>query len=313
MKNKFLLIISVLINFLFSACGDDLIERNLEKQKVETLFPSSNYASSSLTISFMWEEVKGATEYSLQVVKPNFANIQQFVLDTNLTGKKFTHSFQPGSNYQWHIKAKNGSSETEYVVSSFIIDSTSSLSNQVVQLISPVNNFYSNDSSQTFIWSEMALANDYHFEILNSLGSIVYKQPATSNAKANYTFMSEGAYKWRVQAQSNNGSISNFAVSNLVLDFSAPDVSEPLSPEFNAAVNSPALLTWSKSTDGYKDSLIIASDSSFNMIVEKVLITNNSYSFKGISGSNYFWMLKTIDKAGNFSESYSHVNKFMIN
>ena len=313
MKNKSLLFICSITALLLSACGDDLIERNLEKQKIVPLFPSSNYVSSSLSINFMWEEVKGATEYTLQVVKPSFSNIQQFVLDTNLTGTKFTYSFQPGSNYEWRIKAKNGSSETEYIVNNFIIDSTLSLTNQVVQLISPANNLYSNDSTQTFTWTSMALANDYRFEILNSLGSIVYQQPATLNTKLNYTFQTEGIYKWRVQAHNDNGSTSNFAVNNLVIDFTAPNVSTPLSPDNNASVSSPALLNWSRSDDAYKDSLIIASDSLFNNIVEKSITASTTYSFKGSSGSNYFWKLKTVDQAGNWSENQSQVYKFKLN
>ena len=313
MKNKSLLFICSITALLLSACGDDLIERNLEKQKIVPLFPSSNYVSSSLSINFMWEEVKGATEYTLQVVKPSFSNIQQFVLDTNLTGTKFTYSFQPGSNYEWRIKAKNTSSETEYIVNNFIIDSTLSLTNQVVQLISPANNSYSNDSTQTFTWTSMALANDYRFEIVNSLGSIVYQQPATLNTKLNYTFQTEGIYKWRVQAHNDNGSTSNFAVNNLVIDFTAPNVSTPLSPDNNATVSSPALLTWSRSDDAYKDSLIIASDSLFNNIVEKSITTNTTFSFKGTSDSNYFWKLKTVDQAGNWSENQSQVYKFKLN
>ncbi len=313
MKNKALLFISVISACLLISCGDDLIERNLEKQKMISLFPSPNYVSSSLSITFLWEELKGASEYNLQVVKPSFSSIQQFVLDTNVTGNKFTFSFQPGCAYEWRIKAKNSSSETEYVVYSFSIDSTLSLSNQSVQLISPINNVYSNDSTHTFSWSTMALANDYRFEVLNSLGSIVYQQAAILKTTTVYKFLTEGAYQWRVQAHNDNGSVSNFVTNNIVIDFTPPNASLPILPANNSNVNDPAALSWNRDQDGFKDSLLIASDSLFNTILQREFTSNTSYSFKGNSGLNYFWKLKTMDQAGNWSSDYSQTFKFKIN
>src|SRR5688572_12340162 len=128
MKTKSILPL-VLLGAFLSSC-EDFFEPNLEKKDVVIIAPANGTVSSSFTQTFWWEELKGAEEYTLQIVKPTFSSVQQLILDTNVNGTKFYYTLQPGV-YQWRLRAINNSSETDFVTYNLEIDSTLNLSGQM--------------------------------------------------------------------------------------------------------------------------------------------------------------------------------------
>lgn len=313
MKNKILIFVSLTITFAAASCGDDFIEKNLKKQKITVLSPTNNYVSSSTSIIFWWEEVKGADEYKLQVVSPSFINIQSLVLDTTISNDKFIYGFDPNSSYQWRIKAVNSSSETEYAIFNFSIDSTLDLTNQMVQLISPEDDFASDQFSQKFQWQKLAVADDYRFEILNSLNALIATISPLTSDTVSYTFSTEGTYNWRVQAHSNNGTSSAYSIVNtIIIDKTAPQVSSPTLPAYNDTASSPVALQWERFEDTIKDSIFIAADSLFVTVIKQDIATVTVYNFTTTSPVHYFWRLKSTDKAGNWS-GFSIYSKFRVN
>src|SRR6185369_6148207 len=103
MKNIISLSTSLLLISFFLSC-DDFIEKDISKKNVMILSPPDGYVTNSLTQTFWWQEIDGAEQYNLQVVRPNFSSVQQLVLDTTTSGNKFNYSFLPGI-YQWRIRA----------------------------------------------------------------------------------------------------------------------------------------------------------------------------------------------------------------
>ena len=182
-----LILLFVLSNVLLISSCDDLIEIKLSGKTVEILAPASGTTLSSTSVTFWWNEVKGATKYNIQVVKPSFSNIQYLITDSMVVGDKFTYSFQPGA-YEWRIKALNNSSQTDFYTFSFTIDSSLNLGNQLVQITSPASNFVSNQLSQTFSWAPVFYAEDYRFEVLSQGGNTVYVDAALNSTNASYTF-----------------------------------------------------------------------------------------------------------------------------
>ncbi len=75
--------------------------------------PYNGFTTTDTEISFWWEELDNAQNYTFQLVKPNFTNIEELVVETTVTNNKITLTLETGS-YQWRVKAKNSSSGTNY-------------------------------------------------------------------------------------------------------------------------------------------------------------------------------------------------------
>jgi hypothetical protein len=302
-SNTFIIILSVL---LLAGCRD-LIEADLSKEHVFIVAPANNTVSSLYSQQFIWEEVDGADHYQLEIVKPSFSSIQQYVLDTNAHTTKFTYTLQPGT-YQWRVRAMNGSSETDFSLCNLTIDSSLDLSGQHPVLISPADNYFSNTFTHSFSWQEMPNATNYLFQVLSS-GTIIHTE-STPLRSASYTFDAEGIYEWRVFAQNaTSGSVNT--TWSITIDASAPAVPVLLTPLANDTASNPVLLTWSSDTGAITDSVYIYADTNLTVLTIADLSTTQSYSFSGTTGEDYFWRVRSKDAAGNWG-AYSIRRKFII-
>lgn len=295
---------------MITSC-DDIIEKKLTGKTVSILSPPNGGTLPTSAVTLWWNEVAGATKYNIQVVRPSFSNIQFLILDSMVSGDKYVLSLQPGA-YEWRIKALNFSTETIFFTFSFSVDSSLNLSNQSIQLLSPVNNYISNQLSHTFSWSPVFYADDYRFEILSSTGNTVYVDAALDNTTVSYTFANDGNYTWRVRAQ-NNSSVSLYSQASLVIDLIPPPTPIPLSPANNSTVTNPFTLTWSQATDNGAaifDSLYIFADLNEDTLITAIRPVTTSYT-DSLALGDYFWKLTAIDSVGNYSP-YTNLLKFTI-
>lgn len=98
----------------------DFFETDISQEEVILLAPVDNQQSDNTSITFWWEHVNYSTEYVLQIVSPDFNAIESLVLDSAVSETKYETSLSPGT-YQWRVKAKNGTSETEFSTRSLVI------------------------------------------------------------------------------------------------------------------------------------------------------------------------------------------------
>jgi hypothetical protein len=304
MKKQMLFII---LSALALAGCRDLIETDLSKEHVFIVAPANNTTSSAYTQQFIWDEVEGADHYQLQLVKPDFSSIQQYVLDTNVRTTKFTYTLQPGT-YQWRVRAVNGSSETDFTLSNLVIDSTLDLSGQLPVLISPADNYSSSVFSQSFSWQTMPNATNYIFQVLSS-GSIIHTE-STTGLSASYTFAVEGAYQWRVFAQ-NATSGSGYSSRSITIDNSSPSAPVLLTPTANDTISNPVSLTWNSDLSSVTDSIYIYADTNLTVLTIADISSTQSYTFSGTLGEDYFWRVRSKDAAGNWGP-YSLRRKFIV-
>lgn len=308
--NKIYYII-VFISMAFIAC-EDIFEKNIEDETVVIVSPQDNYQTESVTHTFWWEEVDGALKYHLQIVSPSFDNVQYLVLDTNLTKTMFQQTLSPG-DFQWRVKAYNGSSETEYTTYTIRIDSTADLSSQQIVLISPSNNTATNVPEQTFSWYEIYNADDYRFEIHSTDwdGELAYN-PEIIEGNTLSMSLSDGFYVWGVQAQ-NSISASAFTTRSIIIDTEVPNQPTLITPAYNTTFSDSLIaFEWERganSGSSIKDSLYIASDSLFNNIEIAVYISDTIYSWTATQTGTYYWKVRSFDLAGNISV-YSEKSMF---
>lgn len=306
MKNKNFL--WLIIAFLGLVSCEDFIEKDISGKHVTILAPPDGFISNSLTITFWWEEMDGAEQYNLQVVQPAFSAVQNILVDTTLTDLLFVSTFSPGT-YQWRIKGMNNGGNSDYITRSFTVDSTANLSNVVVILLSPADNYITNNTSNTFRWDSVFSASEYRFQIINLSNSGTVTD-VTLTADSFVYSLPAGNYRWQVRAQ-NMSSNSPYSSRTILIDLIAPPAPIIISPLDGDTVASPVNLIWSRDTSAVGDSLFIYNDSLLTNQNSVLYTTDTTFLFTDTAAQNYYWYLKSKDIAGNES-NYSAVYKFLV-
>lgn len=317
--------IASIIIYAFSGCKD-IIQTSLTNKNVTVVVPSNNLHTTSASMTFLWDEVEGATKYHFQMVSPTFSNASKLIADTNISFHRFELTLSPGT-YQWRINAFNESSESEYTTYNLYIDSAASLTTSEVVLISPGTNTSTYVTAQQHIifkwYNTLYNADDYRFEIHSPdwAGALVFPAELRDGDTISYT-LDEGTYEWGVQAQ-NSTSVSLFTKRKLIIDKTAPATPSLTYPLINATIhdstltNSMLRFSWQRYTDNgstIKDSLYVATDSIFSASAIKVMASciDTSYTYNLTATATYFWKVRSIDDVGNKS-AYTATRKFTFN
>lgn len=305
----------LLLFFALSSC-EDFFVRDLSGDTVNLVSPSNGVTTILQTQEFVWDEVKGAEQYQLQVAFPSFSSIQYFVLDTTISKTKFTFTLEPGS-YEWRVRAKNFGGYSMYSLPfQLTIDTTSDLSQQIVALNTPVNGKATNDSTPTFSWQSVYAATSYNIIIKNgsswSTGSVIYNDTVTSNTAtlALADYLTEGTYVWGVRAMNGISYTQNFSTHLLYVDVTNPPAVSLVTPS-NQSSQSAGIISfsWSRASDlgnsptARTDSLYIFSDTT-NMTVFDRIGSSGTSAVRSISTSGWYkWFVISFDQAGNPSDT----------
>ena len=305
------------ILFLGLAGCSDIIEEDISGDVVTVIIPQQSAVLNSNNVHFKWNELEGADSYNLQLVQPSFSAIQSFVLDSNITNTEFYYVLEPG-DYEFQIRGENSAYETVYSGPySLTVDSVSDLTGQLVPLLSPANNFYSNQSDLTLTWQSIYAAESYEIQVrsgadFNASATILYTDPAntgTSTTTTGSIFGTEGEYSWGVRA-SNQTSQSTFSSRTIYIDLTNPnDVTLNAPADVSTASSDTVVFKWTSGVDPgtinapltYK--LELDTDSGFGSFTE---YTTTADTLQLILAANtYYWRVYAEDEAGNQSVYYS--------
>lgn len=300
---------------LLSSCSD-IIEPSISKSTVQPEAPSDQYLSTSYNINFWWDEVGNGLSYHLQVVTPNFASPGRLVLDTIIKKNKFSYTLSPG-NYQWRVMAENGSSQTAFSAPRNFTVAATSIKQQSVQLISPANNFITNQSAILFQWGSLYGASKYRFEI--DTNSFVNESTVISNTvipgqQINFTFPKDQVYAWRIRAENDTAQSQWSAINLVTYDHTPPAKVSLVAPANNLTVSLPVSLQWNVSVSAVKYKLYVFKSDSTTLYNQNFPILTNtaSYSFNlGSSGNKVYWKVTALDAAGNESQA-SALRSFIL-
>ena len=303
---------------LLYACRKDFIVKDIKSGTITINAPANNLVTTSNLVTFWWEALDGAEKYKLQVVQPNFLGITKILLDTNITGTKYNLTLLPGT-YQWRIRGVNAGGYTAYQTYDLKVDTTSSLSAQIVYPIAPINGYLTGSPVISFSWSALNAATYYQLEINN--GSVL--SATTTNTSYSYTLPaitnSTTSFTWRVKALN----IFSFSQYNSAFSFTI-DLAAPTAPLLSTPVNGSTVkdtvkLVWTRTgtPDALSDSIFVSTDSLFANVVSKTrtwqqklkisLLTNPP----NVNNAIYWWRLRSIDSVGNRSV-YSNQLKFKL-
>ena len=214
MRGKFLLIVVFLWSaFLFTGCYD-VIEKELDDQKINLLAPYEGAIIQDPLVTFWWSNVEYIDGYRLQVVKPSFANIENVVLDSIVTQENFTYEM-PVGKFEWRVVAFNGGYELiSDTLKLQVVDDESQidLSTQSIDLFAPYNGAVLKEANVMFWWSKVNSVDGYRLQVVQPSFKQIEKivlDTVTVNDRLSYNLLN-GKYEWRVVAFNN--------VSELVSD-----------------------------------------------------------------------------------------------
>jgi uncharacterized protein YceK len=93
---------------------EDILEKDISRENIILVGPADSVVSSDTLQKFAWEHIGPVADYQLQVVTPSFTRIETLVTDTITPYNLVELSLRAGRQYQWRVRALNGSSASVY-------------------------------------------------------------------------------------------------------------------------------------------------------------------------------------------------------
>lgn len=309
---KYLCIVSTIVIFTIS-CDDIIFEEDISESNLIILAPTNNASIVSGNISFNWEAVTNADKYQIQIATPNFADAIQIVLDSTISNTSFTKQLL-ANNYEWRVRAENSAFETSYFTNTLTVTEVEDFTDKEVELLSPINNLISNESSQSLTWKSVEGATEYRVQIWQpDINGTLKHDEVVRSTSLDYTFL-DGNYTWQVRAQNYTQNTLYFS-RTLLVDTVKPNIPTLLTPINNENKASGKIsFTWERENiigSVESDSIYVYTDAELKTLVFKDISTNKQYE-KDLSASSYYWYVQSFDTAGNQS-SNSTIFSFNLN
>lgn len=298
---------------------DDIIEDDLSSDVVQLVSPSDSVKTTVVAQTFIWQAVKGATGYRLEIATPSFDRAEQMVVYMELDTIVYKCTLFPG-NFQWRVVALNSSSSSKFATRSLLITSTDDISGQIIVAVNPPGDYNTSESKNQFAWQDLYSADSYEVLIKNSSsGNILFPNLTTTYDTITKT-IPEGRYQWSVRGYNKKtDTYSRYSQTNiLTVDKTAPEVPVLKSPvRWSSQASRDVVFQWNKPADNLtsvSDSLLVTSDSTswvHPVVAIKTSIDKSSYSFSFSTSGKYYWKVRSIDQAGNLG-AYSAYYSFTI-
>lgn len=311
MKRKFIFFYLILLCFSF-ACSDVFVP-DISDKTVTLTSPVNGLVTDARTQKFFWEPIEDVESYNIRIVSPSFDSTVTVVLDSTIKGNQLILSLQAGT-YEWNVIGLNEAYSTK-CCETFRLkinnDTASNLTNQLVKLKTPADQFYTNAPLLTFSWNALSGAEKYRIQVGNAnfTNILVDKELSATEYNAGLDF--DGLYYWRVRGINETTlTFSAWQQRSFTLDRTVPAAPLLKFPDSGDSIiisaQSPDL-RWSSASDMLNDTVFIYNNIQKEVLLLKFTSSNQSMDLDGsvIGGTNtwedYFWEIQTIDKAGNRS------------
>ncbi len=280
--------------------------------------PAQNLITNNPEILFNWNAVEIPVTYEVIIKQDDWQG--QVINETrNIENDSVLITLDEG-NYLWGLRAvsENGS-KTEYVIRSFMVDTTSPLP---PELVSPKNNDSTVLFNASFSWNSDNLEGSNVFDSLFIADNVDFAGVEKFKGESNRVTLSElgaGSYFWKVKSYDVAGNTSPFSETRVykVVDTTTmqmPGIPQLLSPADSSEITSfPLELSWIRGAENGNilfDSLYIANDTLFNQ-ADKYRVNSERFTINNLNTGSYYWKVKTNDVEGN-SGKFSITNLFIV-
>ena len=275
----------------FTTLGEFVIGSN--KLDVPILnSPRNNDSLLSITNTFVWSKIKGATKYHLQVSStPNFSHFD--IDDPALRSNELTYNnLHYNTKYYWRVRALNSKDTTNW--SSVFSFSTESLA--IPNLLHPENGARGIKEGDSLIWSKVEIAENYWLQLSKNanFSNIVFEEKKLTDQH----FVLESIeynteYHWRVCAYRKNDTSfwSNFRFFTTTL--SQPNLKTPMNNTVNLSLN--GYLIWNPVNGAENYEIMLSNTSDFKtLLAHQTNLNSTVYEYKDLEYSKeYFWKVRS--------------------
>lgn len=313
MRHRFKLLIIFTIPLLWSC--SEFIEPSIEHRNITILAPADKIETNSYQQTFWWNPLTDALAYRLQVVSPNFDSVSKLIIDTLIKNEKFVYTLDPGK-YQWRVRGENGSSVSNFSYR-FLEIFPSSLTDQIMQVTSPLNGIYTSNQSLKFEWLRLFGAKNYrlqldanNFQDENKMALNI----TTDNLTFLHNLLEEGTYQYRIRAENTTENSIWSNVGTFTYDVTGPVAVIIKAPVEKQQVSQPVRLIWDKVADAISYEIFIYKSDRQTLYHKNYPLRLNSteHSFNlGEVGETIAWRVRAYDRTGN-AGAYSEFRTFII-
>lgn len=303
------LVLSISCLGMLISCEEILFEENLTHSKVDILTPSDGSRLQATSINFRWSPVNGAVAYQIQIASPSFEQAGQILLDEEVEETSFNEEL-PRKDYEWRVRAVNSGYKSPYTTAKFKIESNEDFSSNTIQLLSPADNYLTNQTMLNFEWRELQDAISYRVQLRKD-GELIEEMSLTDVSVE--MELPEGESSWRVRGE-KDGEYTLYSERKVTVDTVPPTPKKLLSPQDEMILtNSAVEFRWENDAvvNDEIDSVFIYRDEGLSNLVEKGQGID-SYNANLEDNETYYWLVNTYDKAGNISEP-GGIYSFSIN
>ena len=308
---KRLLFVGIL--FLLYNCEAIFVE-DISENSIVLLAPTNNTEITSGTVVFNWQEIADANEYEVQIATPNFESATQILLDSLATKTIISKDLTEG-DYEWRVRALNSEYTTDFSTHSFSVIDTN-FENKTISLVLPIDKDTTNIKSQSLVWQTLENINEYRVQVWQpDTNGTKIKDEAITNTNYEYEFP-EGNFTWQVRGETISKN-TMFSSRTITVDTTAPNTPTLDLPTDNITIAASTSTTfkWNR-TDivgtPELDSIYFYSEVTLQNLVHKNRGITKEYIKNDFSAGDYYWFVKSFDKAGNQSTS-STTRKLTIN
>ncbi len=134
----------------------------LTDKSLNIILPTDGSVIETSLVTFLWDEISGATTYHVQIVSPSFDAPQQLIYD-QWVGQNQVKLELDGGEYEARILASDGKTSTNYSIVHF---RRSSFSDNTVNIILPKEGALIEQSTVSLLWDKLAGATEYNIQIV---------------------------------------------------------------------------------------------------------------------------------------------------
>lgn len=175
--------------------------------------PINNLVTNTPLQNLNWQSIIGATNYQVQIIDGN----NTIIKDQTITATSLSYSFSEG-NYDWKVRATNGTEQTLYSSRSILVDTT--IPNTPI-LSAPSNLSTTTIKDIVFQWNRTPIVGSVEKDSIyiyknNALTILSQKNEANSPFSVN---LDSGIYYWFVKSfdqagnKSNSSSVFSFTIN----------------------------------------------------------------------------------------------------
>jgi hypothetical protein len=263
------------------------------------LSPATGSSTSDLTPTFDWNDVSGATSYTIQI-----DNNSTFA-SPEYTNSPTVSTYTPGANlatgtWYWRVLATNTYGSSSYTTGWSVILGSAPV---VPTLATPTNASTTTDQTPAFDWNDVSGATSYTILVDND---VAFGSPEITNSPATSTYtpaanLAYGTYYWKVLATNAFGSSAYTASWSLIIQAPLPGVPTLASPtNASGTTDTTPAFDWSDASDATGYEILVDNNSNFGSPEITATPTVSNYTaVSALAAGTYYWKVKSTNGTGS--------------